>query len=64
MAIDLFAEHTETLRDMQPFVGENLGFLGEVGKAWQPTDYLPDLSAENWHEQIADFRQPLPRDFR
>ncbi len=42
---------------MQPFVGENLGFLGEVGKAWQPTEYLPDLAAENWHEQVMDFRQ-------
>jgi len=41
---------------MQSFVGENLNFLGRADRAWQPTDYLPDLAAENWHEQVQDFR--------
>ncbi|HUO07702.1 MAG TPA: acyl-ACP desaturase [Phycisphaerae bacterium] len=49
--------HHEVLRGMQSFVGENLNFLGEVDRAWQPTDYLPDLAAENWHEQVEDFRK-------
>lgn len=57
MAVDLFSEHQEVLRGLQGFVGENLGFLGEVDKSWQPTDYLPDLAAENWHEQVEDFRR-------
>ena len=51
-----FAEHHEILSGMQAFVGENLNFLGEVDKVWQPTDFLPDLTAENWHDQLLDFR--------
>jgi acyl-[acyl-carrier-protein] desaturase len=43
---------------MQPFVRENLQFLATADRAWQPTDYLPDLNAENWREQLEDFRAP------
>ena len=42
---------------MQSFVGDNLNFLGQVGKSWQPTDYLPDLGAEDWREQLENFRK-------
>ena len=41
---------------MQDFVGENLSFLAERDGAWQPTDYLPDLTAEDWREQMENFR--------
>jgi acyl-[acyl-carrier-protein] desaturase len=51
-----FPEHREVLQGMQGFVGENLNLLNQPERAWQPTDYLPDLAAENWREQMEDFR--------
>jgi acyl-[acyl-carrier-protein] desaturase len=48
----------EVLHSMQDFVGQNLQFLGDVEKVWQPTDYLPDLTREDWREQIEALRQP------
>jgi acyl-[acyl-carrier-protein] desaturase len=48
--------HEQILAGMQGFVGENLHFLAKIENAWQPTDYLPDLAAENWHDQVTDFR--------
>ena len=52
-----FDTHLEILHGMQDFVKENLNFLGAVEKSWQPTDYLPDLAAEDWREQVEDFRE-------
>jgi acyl-[acyl-carrier-protein] desaturase len=48
----------EVLRGMEAFVGENLSFLVPVEKAWQPSDYLPDLTAEDWREQVQRLREP------
>ena len=46
----------DTIESLQGFVGENLSLLAPVDQAWQPTDYLPDLTAEDWAEQVARFR--------
>src|SRR6478609_7262012 len=48
----------EVLRGMEAFVGENLSFLVPVEKAWQPSDYLPDLTAPDWREQVQRLREP------
>ena len=45
------------LRGLQAFVGENL-LLTPIESAWQPTDYLPDLTAEGWAAQLERFREP------
>ncbi|MDQ3440497.1 MAG: acyl-ACP desaturase [Planctomycetota bacterium] len=37
---------------------ENLTLLMAVEKAWQPSDYLPELSAPDWREQLEAFRAP------
>lgn len=42
---------------MQDFVGERLSLLTPVDRAWQPTDFLPDLTAEDWAERLARFRE-------
>ncbi len=45
------------IEDLQGFVGENLTLLTPVDQAWQPTDFLPDFTAENWSEQVSAFRE-------
>ena len=47
----------DVVRAIEPAVQENLGLLVPVDRAWQPTDYLPDLEAENWCEQVEGFRK-------
>ena len=48
----------DTIEGLQGLVRENLSLLAPVDQAWQPTDYLPDLTAEDWAEQVAKFRAP------
>jgi acyl-[acyl-carrier-protein] desaturase len=56
--IDAPDAQREVLRGLEPVVGENLSFLAPIDKAWQPTDYLPDLTADDWREQMEQFRGP------
>jgi len=56
--IDLMPAQREVLRGLETVVGDNLCLLAPIEKAWQPTDYLPDLSAEDWHEQVKRLREP------
>lgn len=51
-------QQAEVIQSIEPFVQEHLStLLKPVGESWQPTDWLPDLSAENWQEQLRDFRE-------
>ncbi|MDP9173688.1 MAG: acyl-ACP desaturase [Planctomycetota bacterium] len=52
------ATQREVLEGLEQFVTENLTFLAPIDKAWQPTDYLPDLSAEDWRDQLQKLREP------
>ncbi|APW60086.1 acyl-ACP desaturase [Paludisphaera borealis] len=42
---------------LQDQVEENLALLAPVESAWQPTDFLPDFSAEDWYDQLKAFRE-------
>lgn len=47
----------EVIRSMDSFVGDNLGsLLKPVDESWQPNDYLPDMTSENWYEELREFR--------
>ena len=46
----------DLIESLQGFVEENLALLAPVDQAWQPTDFLPDLTAEDWAEQVTRFR--------
>ncbi len=48
----------EVLRGLRAFVQENLPLLLPVEKAWQPSDYLPDMGAPDWRERLDAFRAP------
>ena len=55
----------DIIDSLQGFVSENLSLLTPVDQIWQPTDYLPDLTAEDWVDQLTRFREParlLPDD--
>jgi acyl-[acyl-carrier-protein] desaturase len=53
-----YEAHFDILHSLQDIVSENLNYLAPVDRAWQPTDYLPDLAADNWQRQVQDFRVP------
>ena len=47
----------DVIESLAGFVGENLGLLAPVDRAWQPTDFLPDLTSGDWVEQLTRFRE-------
>ena len=54
---DAGLDHREVILAIEPAVHGNLGLLMPVERAWQPSDYLPDLEADDWREQVERFRQ-------
>ena len=40
---DTVSEHQEVIRAIEPAVADHLSLLLPLDRAWQPTDYLPDL---------------------
>ncbi len=47
----------DLIESLQGFVAENLALLTPVDQAWQPTDFLPDLTAEDWSDRVTRFRE-------
>ena len=64
--IEVNSPQLEVINSMEGFVRENVGsLLKPVEESWQPTDFLPDLTKENWQEQVSEFRksaEELPDD--
>jgi len=56
--INVTSRQFEVVKSMESFVEENLSsLLKPINENWQPSDFLPDLRAENWQEQIIEFRR-------
>jgi len=53
---DTVSEHQEVIRAIEPAVADNLRLLVPIDKAWQPADYLPDLEAASWRDEVERFR--------
>ncbi len=53
---DPVARQIEVLDGLEQIVDQNLRLLLPMEKAWQPTDYLPDMEAENWRDTLTEFR--------
>lgn len=51
------AHRRGVIDSLQEFVGQNLDLLLHVEKAWQPSDFLPDLSLPNWKEEVEKLRE-------
>ena len=64
--IEVSTPRFEVIRSIEGHVRENLStLLKPVGESWQPSDFLPDMSKPNWHEQVTAFRdraKALPDD--
>lgn len=55
----LYPKHVEVIEDLSPIV-ENMveNVLLETGEAaWQPQDYLPDMTKDSWVEEVTAFRE-------
>jgi len=64
--ITVTSSRFEVIKSMEGFVEENLSaLLKPVNESWQPSDYLPDLTSDDWKEQVIEFRaraRDLPDD--
>jgi len=49
-------KHADVIKNMEGFVEENLSLLKEIPDSWQPSDILPDMAAQGWHEGIQQLR--------
>lgn len=43
--------------DMEGLIEEQLTLLRSVKDNWQPSDFVPDLAAEDWRERVQELRQ-------
>jgi acyl-[acyl-carrier-protein] desaturase len=55
----LYPKHVEVIEDFAQVANEAVDqILLETGEhAWQPQDYLPDLSKDGWMEEVREFRE-------
>jgi acyl-[acyl-carrier-protein] desaturase len=52
------ASRGEVLQHLESFLKENIGsFLKSVEDSWQPTDFLPDSSKENFFDEVKLLRE-------
>src|SRR6476659_3601270 len=51
------SEHLDLIRAIEHAVADNLNLLVPRDRAWQPTDYLPDLESAIWRDEVDRFRQ-------
>src|SRR6185436_5012390 len=47
----------EVVRGISEHVRANLDLLKRVEDSWQPTDFLPDLTKEDWRESLGKLRE-------
>lgn len=56
--LERVAPQREVLRGLTEQVAANLTYLAPIEKAWQPNDFLPDLTGEDWKQRLEHFRGP------
>lgn len=49
--------HKEVVKSIEGFVEQNLSLLKNVSENWQPSDLLPDMTADGWREEIHALRE-------
>jgi acyl-[acyl-carrier-protein] desaturase len=54
---EVIETHRRVVADIAGFVQEQLTWLAPIEKAWQPSDFLPDLTRLNWLEEVNRLRR-------
>jgi acyl-[acyl-carrier-protein] desaturase len=57
MTLDCWSAHMATMVDLEPTVRQLLPQLRPVADCWQPSDFLPDLTAEGWQDGVQALRR-------
>jgi acyl-[acyl-carrier-protein] desaturase len=52
-----FLSQRELLLSLQNVVEQNLGLLKPIDTAWQPSDFLPNLTRADWQADLVQFRE-------
>jgi acyl-[acyl-carrier-protein] desaturase len=48
----------EVIKSLEGFVNQNIqDLLKPIEQSWQPSDFLPDMKSESWHEELIEFRK-------
>ena len=48
----------EVIKSIEAFVEENLSsLLKAVDESWQPSDFLPDMTKDNWQDDLKEIRE-------
>lgn len=56
--ISTTASRLETIQELEGYVRANTPeFLKPISECWQPSDFLPDLSREDWKSELETFRK-------
>jgi acyl-[acyl-carrier-protein] desaturase len=50
-------DRQDVLNEVERVVSTKLVLLSPVKSAWQPSDFLPDLSRESWFDDVTEFRR-------
>ena len=56
-SLPISAQRLDIMKQMEPFAEEKLVLLKAPDKCWQPTDFLPDSTSENWHDEVKALRK-------
>ena len=56
-AVKVTSSRFEVVQSIEGYVRDNIStLLKTVEESWQPSDFLPDMTKENWTEQLQEFR--------
>ena len=50
-------EKLEILASIEAVVESKLHLLVPIARSWQASDFVPDLSRENWQQELTEFRK-------
>jgi acyl-[acyl-carrier-protein] desaturase len=54
-------DRAAVIRAIEPEVDRLLALLPSPGRAWQPSQYLPDFAADTWHDELRSLRRDAAR---
>lgn len=56
--VELTGARFEVIKSIESHVRENIHhLLKPINESWQPSDFLPNMTSPNWHEEISKFQE-------